>query len=228
MDGGGKRIVLAASTSESTEYQRSTWRQMLLAATPARYARQLRVPYAREVETEADGQAKYVPQGLRVIEALLLEKFSSSDIAVCYPDEFPKFVGENTRVIGIHAHNPLGLTFATDVYAQFYGVDAEPINAAEFRRMITHPVLRQHSPHLKLIVGGPGAWQIEKKNLQDEWGIDCLVHGEAEDLTLGLFEAALRGEPLPRSLEGHSPQMESIPRLRGRATRAERLELRLL
>ena len=68
--------MLAASTSESIEYMHSTWRQMLLAATPARYATQLRVPYAQEVETQPDGQAKYVPQGLRVIEALLLEKFS--------------------------------------------------------------------------------------------------------------------------------------------------------
>jgi len=218
MEGGGKPIVLAASTSESTEYLRSTWRQMLLAATPARYARQLRVPWAREVETEADGQAKYVPQGLRVIESLLLEKFSSDDIAVCYPDQFPQFVGENTRVIGIHAHNPLGITFATDVYAQFYGAGAEPVNAAEFRRMITHPALRKHRPRLKIIVGGPGAWQIEKKNLRDEWGIDCLVHGEAEEVAAGLFEKALRGEPLPRAVEGHSPRMQSIPRLHGRAT----------
>ena len=148
MSGGGKPIVLAASTSESTEYMRSTWRQMLLAATPARYAQQLRVPYAQEVETQTDGQAKYVPQGLRVIEALFLEKFPSSDIAVCYPDQFPQSIGENTRVIGIHAHNPLGITFATDVYAQFYGADAEPVNAEEFRRTITHPALQKYRSRL--------------------------------------------------------------------------------
>jgi len=34
----GKKIVLAASDSESSEYLHSTWRQMLLAALPARYA----------------------------------------------------------------------------------------------------------------------------------------------------------------------------------------------
>jgi len=148
MSGGGKPIVLAASTSESTEYMRSTWRQMLLAATPARYAQQLRVPYAQEVETQTDGQAKYVPQGLRVIEALFLEKFPSSDIAVSYPDQFPQSIGENTRVIGIHAHNPLGITFATEVYAQFYGADAEPVNAEEFRRTITHPALQKYRSRL--------------------------------------------------------------------------------
>jgi hypothetical protein len=46
--------------------------------------------------------------------------------------------------------------------------------------------------------GGPGSWQIEKKRLQDEWLIDCIVDGEAEEIVVPLFEAALRGEPLPR------------------------------
>jgi hypothetical protein len=35
----GKPIVLTACDSESNEYLRSTWRQMLLATLPARYAK---------------------------------------------------------------------------------------------------------------------------------------------------------------------------------------------
>lgn len=218
MTSKGRKIVLAASTSESSEYLRSTWRQMLLATLPAQYAHLLGTDWSTEVETWPDGQAKYVPQGLRVVEALLLEKFSPDEIAVCYPDQLDQFVGPETRVVGIHAHNPLGITFATDVYAYFYGQDVEPINAAEFRRLILHPVLRRHKDHLKIIVGGPGAWQIEKKGLQDEWLIDCLVDGEAEEVVVPLFEAAVRGEPIPRKVVGHSPRMESIPRLRHRTT----------
>ena len=34
----GKKIVLAASDSESSEYQRSIWRQMLLATLPSGFA----------------------------------------------------------------------------------------------------------------------------------------------------------------------------------------------
>jgi radical SAM superfamily enzyme YgiQ (UPF0313 family) len=214
----GRKIVLAASTSESSEYMRSTWRQMLLATLPAQYAKYFRTDWSTEVETAPDGQAKYVPQGLRVVEALLLERFAAEDIAVCYPDQLDRFVGPETRVVGIHAHNPLGITFATDVYAYFYGRDVEPINAAEFRRLILHPALSRHREHLKIIVGGPGAWQIEKKNLQDEWGVDTIVDGEAETVVLDLFERALRGEPLPRKVECKSPPLEAIPPLRGRAT----------
>ena len=213
----GKKIVLAASNSESSEFMRSTWRQMLLATLPTRYVRYLS-KISVENEIGRDGQAKYVPHGLRIVESLLLQRFSPDDIAVCYPDQLGLFVGDDTRVVGIHAHNPLGITFATDVYAHFYGRDVEPVNAAEFRKLILHPALRQHKSHLKIIVGGPGAWQIGKKGLQDEWLIDCLVDGEAEDIVLPLFEAALRGEPLPRKVEGHSPPLEKIPRIHHRST----------
>ncbi len=207
----GKLIVLAASTSESTEYQHSTWRQMLLATLPQKYARWMGTDWSTEVETNADGSAKYVPNGLRVVEALLARRFSRDDIAVCYPEQLEQFVGDDTRVVGIHAHNPLGITFATDVYAGFYGRDCEPINAHEFRRLIQHPAIQKRRPGLKVIVGGPGAWQIETQKLEDKLGVDCLVHGEAEDVVAELFEAAVRGETLPGRVECKSPKLENIP-----------------
>jgi radical SAM superfamily enzyme YgiQ (UPF0313 family) len=216
----GRKIVLAASNSESSEYQHSSWRQMLLATLPARYTKfpfyMIDINYKNEVW--ADGQAKYVPHGLRIVEALLLTRVPASDIAVCYPDQLPLFVGEDTRVVGLHAHNPVGVTFATDVYSHFYGRDVEPVNAAEFRKLILHPVLRRHKSHLKIVVGGPGAWQIEKMHLQDDWQVDCLVDGEAEDHVLAIFEAALRGEAVPRKVNGHSPKLTPIPRIRHRST----------
>ena len=181
MGSPGRKIVLVASDSESSEYMRSTWRQMLLACLPQRFAAYWGTDWSTEHELTPDGQAKYVPHGLRIIESLLLEKFSPDDIAVCYTDQVDLFVGDQTQVVGIHAHNPLGITFATDVYVHLYGRYQEPVNAYEFRRMITHPTLKQHKPHMKIIVGGPGSWQIEKKNLQDEWLIDTIVDGEAEE-----------------------------------------------
>ncbi|CAN5210668.1 radical SAM protein [soil metagenome] len=220
MSNRGKKIVLAASTSESYEYLNSTWRQMLLGTLPSKYTR---FPFYMvdanwQNEVRDDGQAVAVPNGLRVVESILLEEFSPEDIAVCCPDQLDLFVGEDTKVIGIHAHNPLGITFATDVYVNFYGTQAEPINAAEFKRLITHEAIKKHKNHLKVLVGGPGSWQIEKKNLQDEWGIDCIVEGEAEDLILDLFERAVRGESLPRKIEGKSPLMAHIPTTKNRST----------
>jgi radical SAM superfamily enzyme YgiQ (UPF0313 family) len=215
----GRKIVLAASTSESSEYQTSTWRQMLLGTLPAKFTKfpfyMIDVNWKNEIRE--DGQAVAVPNGLRVVESLLLQKFQPEDIAVCYTDQLDLFVGEDTRVLGIHAHNPLGIAFATDVYVHMYGRTQEPINAAEFRRLITHPVLKKYRDRLKVIVGGSGAWQIEKKNLQDEWNIDCIVDGEAEEIVVPLFESALRGEALPRKIAGKSPPIEAIPTTHGRS-----------
>ncbi len=215
----GKRIVLCASDSESSEYLKSTWRQMLLATLPARYARAMGTDISFRNEIWPDGQAKYVPHGLRIIESLLLSKFPADDVVVTYPAQIHQFVGSHTRVVGIHAHNPLGITFATDIYAHFYGATEDPVNAAEFKRMILHPVLRRHKPHLKIIVGGPGSWQLEKAGVQDEWLVDTIVEGEAEEVLLDLFEKADRGEPLPRKVSvEHSPAITSIPRIHHRST----------
>ncbi len=197
---------------------RSAWRQMLLATLPARYARALGTDWNSKNEINQDGQAKYVPNGLRVVEALLLEDYSPEDLAVCYADQLDLFIGSDTRVVGIHAHNPLGITFATDVYAGLSGRDCEPINAAEFRRLITHPALARHRSHLKLIVGGPGAWQIEHNGLQDEWHIDCLVSGEAEEIIRPLFRSVMSGQEIPRKVTGNSPKLVSIPQVHHRCT----------
>jgi len=192
---------------------------MLLGTLPAKFTKfpfyMIDVNWQNEVRD--DGQAVAVPNGLRVVEAILLQKFAPEDIAVCYTDQLDLFVGEDTQVVGIHAHNPLGIAFATDVYVQMYGRTQEPINAAEFRRLVTHPAIKKHKDHLKVIVGGPGSWQIEKKNLQDEWGIDCIVDGEAEEIVLPLFESALRGEAVPRKVDGSSPPLSAIPMTHGRS-----------
>lgn len=218
MNPDGTLIVLSASTSESTEYQRNTWRQMLLATLPAQYARMMGTDWSTTVETDSQGRAIYVPNGLRVVESLLAAQFGPENVVVCYPDQLDQFVGPRTRVVGVHAHNPLGITFATDVYAGFYGKECEPINAMEFRRLITHPAIAAHRAGLKLIVGGPGAWQIEHKGLVNSWGIDCIVNGEAEEVIPDVFDRAVRGETLPKSIECKSPKLESIPKVLHRST----------
>ena len=217
---GGRTIVLAASDSESTEYLHSSWRQMLLATLPARFARfpfyLTDVSYQNAVA--ADGQAVYVPHGLRVVEALLLRDFPAEDIAVCHPGELDRFVGDATRVVGIHAHNPVGITFAAGVYTRMYGGGSDPVNAVEFRKLIEHPAIARHRDHLRVIVGGPGAWQIAAAGLQERWGIDCLVDGEGETVTRPLFHSAIAGERLPARVKPQKARIDEIPPIVHRST----------
>lgn len=89
----GYRIVLAASRTESNEFQQDCWIQMLFATLPANVARYFMELKILKNELRPDGQAAYVPNGLRVVESILLQHFSREDVAVCYVDQFDQFIG---------------------------------------------------------------------------------------------------------------------------------------
>jgi len=163
-------------------------------------------PNWREVPVNADGSAGTSPAGLRVVEAVLAREFGAENVVVCYPADLPKFLGPDTRVVGVSTHNPLGTTFAAGVYASIFGTSREPVNALYARRMFE--VIKHHPNrgNFKVILGGSGAWQIDETGTHDELGVDCVVSGRAEaPETIAVFQQALRGEPLPKHVDAHHP-----------------------
>src|SRR5256885_13367852 len=91
---------------------------MLSATIPAKYGHKWINPATLINESWPDGRAKYVPNGLRMVETLLLREYSEDDVVVCYLENLEKFIGPETKVVAIHAHNPLGISYATDVYSK--------------------------------------------------------------------------------------------------------------
>ena len=156
----GVRFVLTAPETESTEQGSSPWKQMVYASVPARYAR--RWMYAKRLgqESYADGSAVTMPCGVRIVETILREQFPPEDVVVCHPSQLDRFVGPQTKAVGIAAHNPIGVAFSTGVYSNIFGSTATPINAYESERVFLHPAIRRHRP--TVITGGAGAWQIRK------------------------------------------------------------------
>jgi hypothetical protein len=108
-------IVLAASNTEASEWRHSIWQQMLSATIPYKYSKTFINQAALQNESWPDGRAKYVPNGLRVVETLLLREYTEREVVTCYVENLDRFVGPETRVVAIHAHNPLGISYATDV-----------------------------------------------------------------------------------------------------------------
>jgi radical SAM superfamily enzyme YgiQ (UPF0313 family) len=213
-------IVLAASNTEASEWRHSIWQQMLSATIPYKYSKTFINQAALENESWPDGRAKYVPNGLRMVETLLLREYSEEDVVTCYVENLEKFVGPETKVVAVHAHNPLGISYATDVYTKFAGENLMPLNAHEFIRIVTHPSIQKYKP--KIVVGGPGAWQLEKANRLDEFKIDYLVDGEIERVFAELFRRIIGGDPtLPRIVKlpkDTQPTVEEIPVVRHRST----------
>ena len=203
----GRRIVLTAPLTEVIDHA-GYFIQMSMASLPIWLEGILdrKYPDWRRLEYNADRTARYMPAGLRVVEASLLRRFPAEDVVCCYPSDIHEFIGPETRVVAVSTHNPLGVTFAAGVYTSIFGTSKEPINAHYAREMFRQLKSSPHRDRFRVIVGGSGGWQIVQTDTWEELGVDCVVEGRAEsEQTLELFEKALRGELLPRHLEVAHP-----------------------
>src|SRR5262252_8269089 len=211
--GGGTRIVLTAPFTETIDHA-GYFIQMSMASLPMWLEGILnrKYPKWREVEHNQDGSARYMPAGLRVLEAALLRQFKPEDMVACYPDDLDKYIGPDTRVVAISTHNPLGVTFAAGVYTSIFGESREPINSHYAKKMFAKVKASPHRQNFQVMVGGSGGWQIIQTNSFDELGVDCVVEGrsESED-TMAIFRKAINGEELPREIEvGHPKEREAL------------------
>ena len=154
--------------------------------------------------------------GVRVAEEVLRRHCPDEDVVVCYPDDLATFVGRRTVAVGVGAHNPIGTAFSTGVYSSMFGSSARPINAAESERVYQHPAIRKHKP--KVIVGGAGAWQIDKTGSRERLDIDCVINGRAESRILDVFRMADEGEDLPPVVNAPEPAVENLIIARKRST----------
>lgn len=204
---GGKLIVLTAPLTESIDHA-GYFIQMAMASLPIWMEGVInrKYPNWREVEYEADGSAKYMPAGVRLVEKSLLREYSQDDIVSCYPEDLDKFVGPNTRIVAVSTHNPLGVTFAAGVYTSIFGSSKMPINSHYSRQMFAKIKANPYRDNFKVIVGGSGGWQIIQTDLYDELSVDCVVEGRSESQdVMELFKKAIAGEDLPKEIEVKHP-----------------------
>jgi radical SAM superfamily enzyme YgiQ (UPF0313 family) len=205
----GVPIVLTGSATDMSDFKLSPFRAFTGGFPTAIIPRfLLRKYWYPRVPTNGDGTAKYAPYGLRKIEAVLIREFGEQTVAVAHPYNLEKFVGPKTKVIGISSMEPAGTGFVSRTYTSLVGFGGEPVAAAEFRDLITKPILRKWGA--KIVLGGSGAWQIHRAKLQKKYGIDCIVMGEGEKTALEIFRKALNGEELPRVVETEPPAPKEI------------------
>jgi radical SAM superfamily enzyme YgiQ (UPF0313 family) len=210
---GGKLIVLTAPLTETIDHA-GYFIQMGMASLPQWMEGFLdgKYPNWRVVEYNEDGTARYMPAGVRLLEASLLREFPAQEVVACYPDDLDKFIGPRTRVVAVSTHNPLGVTFAAGVYTSIFGSSREPINSVYSRRLFAKVKGNPHREQFKVIVGGSGGWQITQTGSESELGVDCVVEGRSESSdTLDLFRRAIDGEDLPAQVDvGHPKDRDGI------------------
>src|SRR6478672_4633815 len=205
---GGARIVLTAPLTETIDHA-GYFIQMSMASLPMWLEGILnrKYPHWREVEYNTDGSARYMPAGVRVLEASLLRHYPAEDIACCYPADLDKFIGPDTRVVAVSTHNPLGVTFAAGVYTSIFGSSKQPINSHYSMELFDAIKANVHRPGFKVIVGGSGGWQITQTNSWEKLSVDCVVEGRSESADVKkLFDKAIAGEELPKQIDVAHPK----------------------
>ena len=181
--------MLTASATEMSDFFNNPFMAFSagfgLGPIPIGFARKTLYP---PVERYANGRAKYAPYGLRKVEAMLLENgFTPSEVAVVYPDDLEAFVGSDTKVLGISSMDPTGMGYVSKTYSSVIG-GGESMNALEFQRLVKHPSIKKFKP--RIIVGGFGSWQLERKHMTDKYGVDCVIMGGRPDAIIEIPEIA--------------------------------------
>ncbi len=157
------------------------------------------------------GYPSSAPYGLRKIEAQLFK--DGFEPATVSPNKLRNHLS-NAKILGIHTMDPFGLGPASTTLAFLF--KKEPYLAKHFHTLLSSPAVKKAKNNgVKIIVGGPGAWQFRyREEAVKDLGIDCVVEGEAENVIGKLFKAAMAGEELPRHYEvavGETPSLEQIP-----------------
>jgi radical SAM superfamily enzyme YgiQ (UPF0313 family) len=212
-ENGGKLIVLTAPLTETIDHA-GYFIQMGMASLPIwlEFVLNSKYPNWRNVEYNPDSSARFMPAGVRLLEAALLREFPRDDIVACYPQDLEKFIGPKTRVVAVSTHNPLGVTFAAGVYTSIFGSSKQPINSHYARQAFAKIKSSAYRDSFKVIVGGSGGWQITQTKSFEELGVDCVVEGRSESVdSMALFHKALRQEELPREINvAHPTTREAI------------------
>lgn len=158
-----------------------------------------------------NGRPWTAPYGLRKTEAQLLKE--GFKVETVSPNHLRSYLND-AKVLGIYTMDPFGLGPASTTLASIF--KKEPYLAKHFQALLKSSAVKKAKQNgLKVIVGGPGAWQFcyREKYVKD-LGIDCVLEGEGENVVGKFFRAAISGEEIPSHYEvgiDEAPSLEDIP-----------------
>ncbi|MFH1100515.1 MAG: radical SAM protein [Methanobacteriota archaeon] len=203
----GYPIVLTASRAEANDYDNNPF-NAFICTFPQKLSGYALREHLTNMKHNKDGTAKYTLYGLRKVETLLTDAFGKNNVIVTHYDNLDKFIGKNTKIVGISSMDPMGLAYVSTTYNSLIGFGGEALNASEFKKLVTHPAIQQYKP--KVIVGGAGTWQIAEAKMQQSLGIDVLFHGEGEHDLVDVFTKLMNNKEVPPSYEAKKPNTSEI------------------
>lgn len=213
----GYPVVLTADRTLTADY-RLLFDGMLAASqtttAPAWIFGRLLMPHRKQ----AGPRARVAPLGLRRIEAALLAGgFSADEVVVANEDQLGEAIGRRTRVIGISSGEPVGMGMNTSTMTAVAGGAIWP--QAMFARLLRKITRLNRDVAAKVVLGGPGAWQLAgRRSDRERLGIDHVISGYAETNAAATFRGLVGGEALPEIVPGDWNRDATIPAIRGATT----------
>ena len=133
---GGKLIVLTASKIEMNDFRLNPFLAFSGGFPPLFPKPVYEKIFYGPPRYNGDGTAKFAPYGLRKVEALLAKEFGADNVATVHPQNLCKFVGPNTKVVGISTMDPLGTGFVSRTYTSILGLSGKPWTQIEFEKLL--------------------------------------------------------------------------------------------
>jgi radical SAM superfamily enzyme YgiQ (UPF0313 family) len=109
---------------------------------------------------------------------------------VAQPEYAHLFLDENTQVIGVHTMDPAGLGPVTMMFTN--GRTFTSLEEKIFSNFISKldNERNSRSPKAKIMVGGPGSWELSYlPEMIERLHINNVIQGETEDSAVDLFDA---------------------------------------
>jgi radical SAM superfamily enzyme YgiQ (UPF0313 family) len=162
-------------------------------------------------------RARQAPLGLRRIEAALVrDGWDAAEVAVVRPEELPQALGPRTRIVGLSSGDPLGLGMNSNTMTAIAGGRIHTSRAFQRLARRLAEKLRRLAPQARVVVGGPGAWQLAADDAaRRAFGVDHVITGYCEANAADLFRRLADGDSLPPVLEGECPAADGVPPIRG-------------
>ncbi len=167
---------------------------------------------APPLRTDERGRALVAPYAIRKVEAALyMAGFSEDEVVVTTPERLGDVVGPDTKIVAVHVLDPMGLAPVPYTLKLLMG-GGDTWTKTLFLEFMNKVRKLKERYRFKVVVGGPGTWQL--KGIWRDLGIDVLIHGEGEAIFPEICRRILAGEDIVGEFDGGSVPLELIPAIR--------------
>jgi len=178
---------------------------------PAEKVPEFLFDYLSPLVEQVNGLAVKAPYAGRKVQACLEKAFGDDQVVFAHPSSIHEAIKDDTEVVGVSAMDPMGLGPVSMMFT--YGGLFTAYTKKKFVEVIQRiNSVRNHRRRMKLVVGGPGVWQLQvRDDERRQLNIDHLVMGEVEHKISNIFQDIMNGgAPEDIVVKGY-PNLSTIP-----------------